>query len=224
MPFVAVVLGASAIDARTKELVIVRTSALLECRYCVQTHCRGRAGLERDSAREVRALLGSAPAAEAFETASERALLAWVDAVAAGRGSVAPELGAALREHFSESETVELTLLCAATLMLNRYCTALELPASPGHAAAPRRGGPGVSAVAEAIAEGRISARLWIYANYHCNLRCTYCLTESAPGVPRRHARPGGDGRARPRGARARLHGARRDRRRAVPARLGCPS
>lgn len=129
MPFVSVVLGASAIDARTKELVIVRTSALLECRYCVQTH----AVVALDSgvsAREVRALLGPAPAAEAFETASERALLAWVDAVAAGRGSVAPELGAALREHFSESETVELTLLCSATLMLNRYCTALELPAS----------------------------------------------------------------------------------------------
>jgi MoaA/NifB/PqqE/SkfB family radical SAM enzyme len=28
--------------------------------------------------------------------------------------------------------------------------------------------------------------RLWLYANYHCNLTCTYCLTESAPGVPRR--------------------------------------
>ena len=25
-----------------------------------------------------------------------------------------------------------------------------------------------------------------MYANYHCNLRCTYCLTESSPGVPRR--------------------------------------
>ena len=38
LPFVSVVLGPSAIDGRTKELVIVRTSALLECRYCVQTH------------------------------------------------------------------------------------------------------------------------------------------------------------------------------------------
>ena len=40
--------------------------------------------------------------------------------------------------------------------------------------------------VAEAIAGGQISGRLWFYANYHCNLRCTYCLTESAPGVNRR--------------------------------------
>ncbi len=40
--------------------------------------------------------------------------------------------------------------------------------------------------VAEAIDHGEISGRLWFYANYHCNLRCSYCLTESAPGVSRR--------------------------------------
>ncbi len=43
-----------------------------------------------------------------------------------------------------------------------------------------------MSAVAEAIAEGRVGERLWLYPNYHCNLRCTYCLTESAPSVARR--------------------------------------
>ena len=40
--------------------------------------------------------------------------------------------------------------------------------------------------VGEMIAEGQLGDRLWFYANYHCNLRCTYCLTESAPGVDRR--------------------------------------
>lgn len=40
--------------------------------------------------------------------------------------------------------------------------------------------------VAEAVATGAIGGRLWLYANYHCNLTCTYCLTESAPAVPRR--------------------------------------
>jgi MoaA/NifB/PqqE/SkfB family radical SAM enzyme len=43
-----------------------------------------------------------------------------------------------------------------------------------------------VSVVAESIARGAIGERLWFYANYHCNLRCSYCLTESAPGVARR--------------------------------------
>ena len=43
-----------------------------------------------------------------------------------------------------------------------------------------------MTAVTEKIAEGQIGGRLWFYANYHCNLRCTYCLTESAPEVDRR--------------------------------------
>lgn len=43
-----------------------------------------------------------------------------------------------------------------------------------------------MTAVAEAVAGGLIGGRLWLYANYHCNLVCTYCLTESGPKVPRR--------------------------------------
>ena len=34
-----------------------------------------------------------------------------------------------------------------------------------------------------AVAEGRCGDRLWIYATYHCNLACVYCLTESRPGI-----------------------------------------
>ena len=44
-----------------------------------------------------------------------------------------------------------------------------------------------MTAVADAVAEGTIGGRLWLYANYHCNLTCAYCLTESAPGVACRH-------------------------------------
>ncbi len=43
-----------------------------------------------------------------------------------------------------------------------------------------------MSALAKAIEEGVIGRRVWFYANYHCNLECTYCLTESGPAVPRR--------------------------------------
>ena len=43
-----------------------------------------------------------------------------------------------------------------------------------------------MSGVAQAVAGGQIGGRVWLYANYHCNLTCTYCLTESAPAVPRR--------------------------------------
>jgi MoaA/NifB/PqqE/SkfB family radical SAM enzyme len=38
--------------------------------------------------------------------------------------------------------------------------------------------------IREAINSGKLSGRLWLYSNYHCNLACRYCLTESAPQVP----------------------------------------
>jgi MoaA/NifB/PqqE/SkfB family radical SAM enzyme len=44
------------------------------------------------------------------------------------------------------------------------------------------------AAVSQAIAEGRMGERLWLYATYHCNLACSYCLTESSPTIARRRA------------------------------------
>jgi sulfatase maturation enzyme AslB (radical SAM superfamily) len=40
--------------------------------------------------------------------------------------------------------------------------------------------------IAEAVANGVLGERVWFYANYHCNLECTYCLTESGPNVDRK--------------------------------------
>ncbi|WP_300011267.1 radical SAM protein [Pseudonocardia sp.] len=37
-----------------------------------------------------------------------------------------------------------------------------------------------------AVAAGTLPGRVWMYANYHCNIECTYCLTESGPKVARR--------------------------------------
>ena len=42
------------------------------------------------------------------------------------------------------------------------------------------------AAVADAVADGRLPGRVWLYSNYHCNLSCTYCLTDSSPSSPRR--------------------------------------
>jgi MoaA/NifB/PqqE/SkfB family radical SAM enzyme len=41
-----------------------------------------------------------------------------------------------------------------------------------------------------AIGEGRAGDRLWLYATYHCNLACVYCLTESYPRIRDRRALP----------------------------------
>ena len=37
-----------------------------------------------------------------------------------------------------------------------------------------------------AVEEGRCGDRLWLYATYHCNLACGYCLTESMPAIANR--------------------------------------
>ena len=41
-----------------------------------------------------------------------------------------------------------------------------------------------------AVAEGRMPGRVWLYSNYHCNIACRYCLTESGPAVARRELSP----------------------------------
>jgi MoaA/NifB/PqqE/SkfB family radical SAM enzyme len=37
--------------------------------------------------------------------------------------------------------------------------------------------------IADAIADGTLPGRVWIYSTYRCNLACTYCLTESSPSA-----------------------------------------
>ena len=40
--------------------------------------------------------------------------------------------------------------------------------------------------IAEAVRTGELPGRVWLYSNYHCNLACSYCLTESSPRSERR--------------------------------------
>jgi AhpD family alkylhydroperoxidase len=130
MPFLDAALGPSAVDARTKELVILRTSAVLGCRYCTQTHTvvARNTGV---SVQEVAALRGEAALAAAFTDSRELALLRWVDAVAVGPGPVPDAARQTARAQLGDPDLVELTLLVGATLLLNRFCTALDLPTSP---------------------------------------------------------------------------------------------
>ena len=43
-----------------------------------------------------------------------------------------------------------------------------------------------MSEVTTAVRDGVLPGRVWMYSNYHCNLACVYCITDSAPGVARR--------------------------------------
>lgn len=130
LAFVGAALGPSAVDARTKELVILRTSAMLSCRYCVDAHTVVAldTGLGED---EVRALRGELDVVAVFGDGRERALLRWVDAVATGRGPIPDQVAADAGNCFADHEMVELAVLVGATMLLNRFCTSLELATSP---------------------------------------------------------------------------------------------
>ncbi len=130
LDFIAVTLGPSALSWRVKELIIVRTSALAGCRFCVQSHavvaldaglCTAEIAALRDPSRS---------ASAAFRDGRESALLTWVDKVAGG-GAVQDGDRTAVLAHWSDYEVVEVTVVIGTTLLLNRFATALALPTSP---------------------------------------------------------------------------------------------
>lgn len=133
LPFIGAALGPSGLDWRTKEIVIVRTSALAGCRFCVQSHAvvALEAGLSRDQVaalQDPRAVVAEVVAG--FDSPRDRALLDWVEVVA-GSGAVDDAARARVLAEWADHEVVELTAVVGTTLLLNRFATALALPSSP---------------------------------------------------------------------------------------------
>ncbi len=129
LSFIGGVLSPSSIDFRTKEIVILRTSVLLQCRYCIDSHTpvaldSGLSSEETHWLRNETAL----PIAEVFSSGRERSLIHWTDAVGGQIGRVDPAVRDVFTKHFPEHEVVEITMLIGATMLLNRYATSLELP------------------------------------------------------------------------------------------------
>ena len=130
LSFLGAALGASWFPLRFREIVILRMSALSECMYCTAAHTVVAldSGL---SDEQVRGLRGEVPYAEVFDDASDRAIVLWCDAVHSGTEQELAVAWAVLGKHFDDGSVVELTVCATATLMLNRYATALQLPTSP---------------------------------------------------------------------------------------------
>ena len=129
LPFIGTTLSASSIPFRTKEIVILRTSCVMSCRYCIDSHTPVAldSGLAPDQVRALRGEPGYDIAA-VFTDARDLALIAWTDEVAGGKGAVSDATTAAMTAAFADHEVVELTLLAATTLLLNRYASSLRLP------------------------------------------------------------------------------------------------
>jgi AhpD family alkylhydroperoxidase len=131
VPFIGVALGPGSVPPMVKEIAILRTSAVLDCRYCVNAHTvvATEMGLRSDLVRALRDTPPGAPPPGLDDDTV--ALIAWIDAVAGGRGPVADDIHMAVADRLADHQIVELVVTVGATVLLNRLCTSLGLPSSP---------------------------------------------------------------------------------------------
>lgn len=128
-PFLARVMNPTTLDLATKEVVVLRVSAVNRCAYCVPTHERvaRRAGL---SPAAVAALSCPDPPDERLAP-RERTLARYCDQVVADAGAVGDALLGELREHFEDHQIIELTVLAGAITTLNYVAGVAGLPLDP---------------------------------------------------------------------------------------------
>ena len=119
------------LDGKTREIVIIRIGMLNKVAYVVKAHVPAYALAEGLTIEQCDALQDW-QASSLFDDA-QRAVLAYTDAMT--RDIAVPDsVFAPLREHFSERQIVELTVLIGTYNMHTRVLQALEIDAEPAPA------------------------------------------------------------------------------------------
>lgn len=127
LPFLSQIFDEGTVDLATKELVVVRVSQLNGCRYCLAAH-RPLALEVGVPAKHVAAVCDEAELDEL--PSRELAVVEWVDAYVLDPAAIDDELVARVLEVVSDHQLIELALLIGATELLNKYCTAFDIPPS----------------------------------------------------------------------------------------------
>ena len=116
------------IDGQCREIAVIRVAILNNVEYVQRAHGPAYALKEGLMPDQVSALADWEPSP--LFSSRQRALLAYVDAMT--RQIEVPELVfEELRNHFSERQTVELTMLIGAYNMLTRFLQALKVDPEP---------------------------------------------------------------------------------------------
>ena len=116
------------IDGQCRELAVIRVAILNNVEYIIRAHGPAYALKEGLTPEQVAALSDWQPS-NLFDE-KQRALLAYTDAVT--RDIDVPDaVFVDVRKHFSERQTVEITLLISAYNMLTRFLKALKVDPEP---------------------------------------------------------------------------------------------
>lgn len=116
------------IDGQSRELAVIRVAILNDVEYVQRAHGPAYALQEGLTAEQV-AGVGYWQASKLFND-QQRALLAYTDAMTQ-KLDVPDAVFADVRKHFSERQTVELTMLIGAYNMLTRFLKALKVDPEP---------------------------------------------------------------------------------------------
>ena len=116
------------IDGQSRELAVIRVAILNDVEYVQHAHGPAYALKEGLTPEQVAALADWRPSK--LFSGPQRALLAYTDAMTRDI-AVPDEVFANLGKHFSERQTVELTMLIGAYNMLTRFLKALKVDPEP---------------------------------------------------------------------------------------------
>ena len=116
------------IDGQSRELAVIRVAILNDVEYVQRAHGPAYALKEGLTPEQVGALANWQPSK--LFTEQQRTLLAYTDAMTRDI-DVSDAVFAEVRKHFSERQTVELTLLIGAYNMLTRFLKALKVDPEP---------------------------------------------------------------------------------------------
>jgi uncharacterized peroxidase-related enzyme len=127
------VLNTGTVPLKLKELLIVRTSQINQCEYCLGSHTQiaQKLGWTKDQLDHLRDFENRSDF-----TPAEKASLRLAEQMTLDSNHVSDELFDALRLHFDEGEIVELMAAIGLFNYFNRFNNALQIePTKPGEGA-----------------------------------------------------------------------------------------
>lgn len=119
------------LEMRVKALVILKTSMLNGCAYCVgHNSALGRSlGFEEDEINEISKNYASSD----YFSAAEKAAIHWAECLTEKTYKKNPEAMANLKSYFSDAQIVEITMVSGFFNFWNRFTDALEIDIESSH-------------------------------------------------------------------------------------------